>query len=146
MTRAASAARLSLNSGTIVATRVCRSSLPSFEAFRERGDAEDGVGRDLLRAAGFAHAVGFHQGDLAILHDGDSETDEIRRCGGVVEHGAEFLELLVFLGQLRVRGRRRCERQSGGSEESGKLQTVSPRVRQTIAGFMNPLNRQCANP
>jgi hypothetical protein len=116
------------------------------EALRQRCDAEDGVGCDFFRAAGFAHAIGAHEGDAAILHDSDSETDKVWRGGGMVEHVAEFLELLVLLCQLRMRGHRRGERQCGGSKESGKLQDESPRVRLTIAGFVNPLNRRCANP
>ena len=60
----------------------------------------------------------------------------------MVEFGAEILEALVFLGELRVRGHGRGERQGGGEEERGKLQAVSPEVGLTIEEFVFPLNRR----
>ena len=72
----------------------------------------------------------------------DSETDEIGRGRDMVEFGDEILEALVFLGELRVRGHGRGERQGGGEEERGKLQAVSPEVGLTIEEFVFPLNRR----
>src|SRR5690606_36399826 len=90
------------------------------EAFRKRGDAKDGVGRDLVLAAGFAHAIGADRRDAAVLHHRDGETDKIRRLRDLVEFGFKPDKPERFFGELGVRGRS-GEADGERSEQCGKL-------------------------